>query len=224
MILSSNPLGLYSIDIKYEGSTSATQYCIDDFMRRLYGSRKIVDMTILTCENYHAMMLCFEDQDLVVFIKSGLTSGYPGEGPKGTSLIIRLAEEAGITIKELNVAPSLFKKINSSLVTEKDVKFIKKNSRESLSYDRLCLKIVDKEFVQRAKDSFKKNKDIIFVRAEDEKTKDGAEIDRAKALKMIQDMQETINQIYENTNKPNTLAILGNISSITSSLKEFIGL
>ena len=40
----------------------------------------------------------------------------------------------------------------------------------------------------------------------------------------VQDMQETINQIYENTNKPNTLAILGNISSITSSLKEFIGL
>ena len=224
MIFNNDSLGLYSVDIKYEGSTSATQYCIDDFMRRLYGSRKIEDMTILTCENYHAMMLCFEDQDLVVFIKSGLTSGYPGEGPKGTSLIIRLAEEAGITIKELAVTPSLFKRINSSLVTVKDVEFIKRNGRESLNYDRLCLKIVDKEYVQRAKDSFKKNKDIIFVRAEDEKTKDGAEIDRAKALKMIQDMQETINQIYENTNKPNTLAILGNISSITSSLKEFIGL
>lgn len=224
MIFDNDPLGLYSIDIKYEGSTSATQYCIDDFMRRLYGSRKIEDMTILTCENYHALMLCFEDQDFVVFIKSGLTSGYPGEGPKGTSLIIRLAEDAGITIKELNVAPSLFKKINSSLVTVKDVEFIKRNGRESLNYDRLCLKIVDKECVQRAKDFFKKNKDIIFVRAEDEKTKDAVEIDRAKALKMIQDMQETINQIYENTNKPNTLAILGNISSITSSLKDFIGL
>ena len=224
MLFKDDSLGLYCIDNKYEGSTRATQYCIDDFMKRLYGSRKITDMTILTCQNYHALMLCFENRDLVVFIKSGLTSGYPGEGPKGTSLIIRLAEEAGITIKELSATPSLFKRINSSLATVKDVEFIKKNSKESLDYDRLCLKNVDKEYIQRAKESYKKNKDIIFVRAEDEKTKDAVEIDRAKALKMIQDMQETINQIYENTNKPNTLAILGNISSITSSLKEFIGL
>ncbi|SHG60999.1 hypothetical protein SAMN05720766_1032 [Fibrobacter sp. UWH9] len=224
MIFNNDSLGLYSIDIKYEGSTSATQYCIDDFMRRLYGSRKIVDMTILTCENYHALMLCFEDQDLVVFIKSGLTSGYPGEGPKGTSLIIRLAEEAGITIKELNVAPTLFKRINSSLVTVKDVEFIKRNGRESLNYDRLCLKIVDKEYVQRAKDSFKKNKDIIFVRAEDEKTKDSVEIDRAKALKMLQDLQQKVNQINENSRKSDIITTLGNISSIASYLKSFIGL
>lgn len=192
MILDNDPLGLYSIDIKYEGSTSATQYCIDDFMKHLYGSRKIVDMTILTCENYHALMLCFENQDYIVFIKSGLTSGYLGTGPNGTSLIIRLAEEAGITIKELNAAPSLFKRINSSLATVKDVEFIKKNSKESLDYDRLCLKNVNKEYVQQAKDSFKKNKDIIFVRAEDEKTKDSVEIDRAKALKMLQEIHEAV--------------------------------
>ncbi len=192
MLLDNDPLGIRSIDIKYEGSTKATQYCIDDFMKRLYGSRKITDMTILTCEKYHALMLCFENRDLVVFIKSGLTSGYSGEGPNGTSLIIRLAEEAGITIKELNAAPSLFKRINSSLATVKDVEFIKKNSKESLDYDRLCLKNVNKEYVQQAKDSFKKNKDIIFVRAEDEKTKDSVEIDRAKALKMLQEIHEAV--------------------------------
>lgn len=224
MILDNDPLGLYSIDIKYEGSTSATQYCIDDFMRLLYGNRKIVDMTILTCENYHALMLRFENQDYIVFIKSGLTSGYPGEGPKGTSLIIRLAEEAGITIKELDAAPSLFKRINSSLATVKDVEFIKKNSKESLDYDRLCLKNVDKEYIQRAKESYKKNKDIIFVRAENEKTKDAVEIDRSKALKMLQEMQKKINQIDEKTNKSDIMAVLGNISSIASFLKSFIGI
>lgn len=223
MIFDNDPLGLYSIDIKYEGSTSATQYCIDDFMRRLYGSRKIVDMTILTCENYHALMLCFEDQDLVVFIKSGLTSGYSGEGPKGTSLIIRLAEEAGITIKELNVAPSLFKKINSSLVTEKDVEFIKKNSLESLNYDRLCLKIVDKEYVQRAKDSFKKNKDIIFVRAEDEKTKDAVEINLGKINKKLDMLIMKLDKIEINTNNSGLSSTLKEILTILSSIKTVFG-
>lgn len=218
MILDNDPLGLYSIDIKYEGSTSATQYCIDDFMKHLYGSRKIVDMTILTCENYHALMLCFENQDYIVFIKSGLTSGYLGTGPNGTSLIIRLAEEAGIIIKELKAAPSLFKRINSSLATVKDVEFIKKNSKESLDYDRLCLKNVDKEYIQRAKESYKKNKDIIFVRKEDEKTKDAVEIDRAKALKMLQEVHDAVTKSKDSS----LLSDFGNFSSILSFIKSFL--
>ena len=218
MILDNVPLGIRSIDIKYEGSTKATQYCIDDFMKRLYGNRKITDMTILTCQNYHALMLCFENRDLVVFIKSGLTSGYSGEGPKGTSLIIRLAEEAGITIKEMKAAPSLFKRINSSRATVKDVEFIKKNSKESLDYERLCLPNVNKEYVKRAKDSFKKDKDIIFVRAEDEKTKDAVEIDRAKALKMLQEIHDVVTKSKDST----LLSDFGNISSILSFIKSFL--
>ncbi len=218
MILNNDPLGLYSTDIKYEGSTKATQYCIDDFMKRLYGSRKITDMTILTCENYHALMLCFENQDLIVFIKSGLTSGYLGEGPKGTSLIIRLAEEANISIKELNVTAPMMKRINSSQATQKDIAFIKRHGKEYINYDRLCLEIVNKEYVQRAKDSFKKNKDIIFVRAEAEKTKDSAEISRTKAIKMLQEIHETIRKSKDS----NILSDFGNVSSILSFSKSFL--
>ncbi len=223
MILNNDPLGIRSIDIKYEGSTRATQYCIDDFMKRLYGSRKITDMTILTCQNYHALMLCFENRDLVVFIKSGLTSGYSGEGPKGTSLIIRLAEEAGITIKELKAAPSLFKRINSSLATVKDVEFIKKNSKESLDYDRLCLKIVDKEYVKRAKDSFKKNKDIIFVRAEEEKTKEAVEINLGKINKKLDILIKKMGKIEINTNNSGLSSTLKEILTILSSIKTVFG-
>lgn len=218
MILDNDPLGIRSVDIKYEGSTRATQYCIDDFMKRLYGSRKITDMTILTCEKYHALMLCFENRDIVVFIKSGLTSGYSGEGPKGTSLIIRLAEEAGITIKEMKAAPSLFKRINSSRATVKDVEFIKKNGTENFDYDRLCLPNVDNEYIKRAKESFKKNKDIIFVRKEDEKTKDAVEIDRAKALKMLQEVHDAVTKSKDSS----LLSDFGNFSSILSFIKSFL--
>lgn len=223
MLLDNDPLGIRSIDIKYEGSTRATQYCIDDFMKRLYGSRKITDMTILTCQNYHALMLCFENRDLVVFIKSGLTSGYPGEGPKGTSLIIRLAEEAGITIKELNAAPSLFKRINSSLTTVKDVEFIKKNSKASLDYDRLCLQNVDNEYVKRAKDSFKKDKDIIFVRTEDEKTKDAVEINLGKIDKKLDMLIKKLGKIEINTNNSGLSSTLKEILTILSSIKTVFG-
>ena len=223
MILDNDPLGIRSVDIKYEGSTRATQYCIDDFMKRLYGSRKITDMTILTCEKYHALMLCLENRDIVVFIKSGLTSGYSGEGPKGTSLIIRLAEEAGITIKELNAAPSLFKRINSSRTTVKDVEFIKKNSKASFDYDRLCLPNVDKEYVKRAKESFKKNKDIVFVRAEDEKTKDAVEINLGKINKKLDMLIKKLGKIEINTNNSGLSSTLKEILTILSSIKTVFG-
>jgi hypothetical protein len=223
MILDNDPLGLYSIDIKYEGSTSATQYCIDDFMKRLYGSRKITDMTILTCQNYHALMLCFENRDLVVFIKSGLTSGYSGEGPKGTSLIIRLAEEAGITIKELKATTSLFKRINSSRATVKDVEFIKKNGTENFDYDRLCLPNVDNEYIKRAKESFKKNKDIIFVRKEDEKTKDAVEINLGKTNKKLDMLIKKLDKIEINTNNSGLSSTLKEILAILSSIKTVFG-
>ncbi len=223
MILDNDSLGIHSIDIKYEGSTRATQYCIDDFMKRLYGSRKITDMTILTCEKYHALMLCFENWDIVVFIKSGLTSGYSGEGPKGTSLIIRLAEEAGIIIKEMKAAPSLFKRINSSRATVKDVEFIKKNSTENFDYDRHCLPNVDNEYVKRAKESFKKNKDIIFVRAEDEKTKDAVEINLGKINKKIDMLIKKLDKIEINTNNSGLSSTLKEILTILSSIKTVFG-
>lgn len=218
MILDNDPLGIRSIDIKYESSTGATQYCIDDFMNRLYGIRKIKAMTILTYGGHHALMLSFETDDYIVFIKSGLTSGYPGEGSKGTSLIIRLAEEANIPIKELNVTAPLLERINSSRATQKDITFIKSNGKESINYDRLCLEIVNKEYVQQAKDSFKRNKDIIFVRFEDEKTKDTVEIDRAKALKMLQEIHEAATKSKDT----NILSDFGNISSILSFIKSFL--
>lgn len=218
MILNNDPLGLYSTDIKYEGSTRATQDCIDDFMNRLYGIRKIKEMTILTHGEHHALMLTFESEDYIVFIKSGLTSGYLGEGPKGTSLIIRLAEEAGIPIKELNITTALLKRINSSRATQKDIEFIKSKGKESFNYERLCLRIVNKEYVQRAKDTFKKNKDIIFVKTEDEKTKDAVEIDRTKALKMLQEIHEAVTK----SKNSNILSDFGNISSILSFIKSFL--
>lgn len=223
MILDNDPLGIRSIDIKYEGSTRATQYCIDDFMKRLYGSHKITDMTILTCEKYHALMLCFENRNIVVFIKSGLTSGYSGEGPKGTSLIIRLAEEAEITIKELKATASLFKRINSSRATVKDVEFIKKNGTENFDYDRLCLPNVDNEYVKRAKESFKKNKDIIFVRAEDEKTKDAVEINLGKINKKLDMLIKKLDKIEINTNNSGLSSTLKEILTILSSIKTVFG-
>lgn len=180
-------------------------------------------MTILTLDKYHALMLAFESENYIVFIKSGLTSGYSGEGPKGTSLIIRLAEEADIPIKELNITASLLKRINSSQATQKDIEFIKNNSRETLDYERLCLKNINKDYVQKAKELFKKNKNVIFVKSEDEKTKDAIELNLEKLNKKIDILLKKMERIETNTNNSDISSIVKEILSVAASLKTLFG-
>lgn len=220
MFLEQDPYGIKSLDIKYEGSTRATQYCIDDFLKRLYGSRPITCMTILTCEGYHALMLEFMDKDFIVFIKSGLTSGYSGEGPKGTSTIIRLAENAGIPIRELSISKRLMKKINSSLMTSRDVQNIQERRSENLEYRRLCLDITNDNYIKQIKDTFFANKDIIFIRNENEKTKETEEVDKAFILEELQTMNQKLDAISSNKESP--LSIAGNFASLASLIKDVL--
>lgn len=218
MIFSTDALGLYSLDIKYEGTTKATQPCIDAFLKILYGSQTITGMTILTCGEHHAIMLEYTNKENITFIKSGLTSGYNGEGPRGTSTIIKLAEEARITIKELAISRRLMKKVNESLVTAKDVHSIQESSKENFDYKRLSLKIVNEDYLKRVKNSFKANKDIIFIRNEKEKETNTVEIDKAAILKILQKIDTNLNQI--STKKDSTLSNAGSIASIASMLKD----
>lgn len=220
MFIDQDPYGIKSLDIKYEGSTRATQYCIDDFLKRLYGSRPITCMTILTCEGYHALMLEFMDKDFIVFIKSGLTSGYLGEGPKGISTIIRLAENAGIPIRELSISKRLMKKINSSLMTSRDVQNIQERRSENLEYRRLCLDITNDNYIKQVKDTFFANKDIIFIRNENEKMKDTVEVDKAFILKELQSMNQKLDAISSNKESP--LSIAGNFASLASLIKDVL--
>lgn len=220
MFIDQDPYGIKSLDIKYEGSTRATQYCIDDFLKRLYGSRPITCMTILTCEGYHALMLEFMDKDFIVFIKSGLTSGYSGEGSKGTSTIIRLAENAGIPIRGLSISKRLMKKINSSLMTSRDVQNIQERRSENLEYRRLCLDITNDNYIKQIKDTFFANKDIIFIRNENEKMKDTVEVDKAFILKELQSMNQKLDAISSNKESP--LSIAGNFASLASLIKDVL--
>lgn len=101
--------------------------------------------------------------------------------------------------------------------------FFKKNSKVSLDYDRLCLPNVDNEYVKRVKDSFKKDKDIIFVRKEDEKTKDAVEIDLGKINKKLDVILKKMGKIEINTNNSGLSSIIKEILTTLSSIKTVLG-
>lgn len=108
------------------------------------------------------------------------------------------------------------KKVNESLVTAKDVHSIQESSKENFDYKRLSLKIVNEDYLKRVKNSFKANKDIIFIR--NEKETNTVEIDKAAILKILQKIDTKLDQI--STKKDSTLSNAGSIASIASMLKD----
>lgn len=110
------------------------------------------------------------------------------------------------------------KKVNESLVTAKDVHSIQESSKENFDYKRLSLKIVNEDYLKRVKNSFKANKDIIFIRNEKEKETNTVEIDKAAILKILQKIDTKLDQI--STKKDSTLSNAGSIASIASMLKD----
>ena len=92
-----------------------------------------------------------------------------------------------------------------------------------MDYDRLCLKNVDKDCVQKAKESFKKNKNVIFVKSEDEKTKDAIELNLEKLNKKVDILLKKLEKIEMNTNNSDISSLVKDFISVAASLKTLFG-
>ncbi len=77
---------------------------------------------------------------------------------------------------------------------------------------------MNEDYLKRVKNSFKANKDIIFIRNENEKETNTVEIDKAAILKILQKIDTKLDQI--STKKDSTLSNAGSIASIASMLKD----
>lgn len=97
------------VNIKYLGKTGLTKDCVQDFSYLLQFYEKPKRIFVLTVPGSYEemgvhMLMCLMDntdpeknRDFV-FIKSGFTSGYEGEGPSGLSKVIEISEEMEIPI------------------------------------------------------------------------------------------------------------------------------
>lgn len=121
MFFNNDPIGQNAPYFEYAGSPQTTQSCIDAFIQYLNSNDSITVMSILSCNHCHALMLTFGESNRLAFIRSGFTSGYPGEGPKGLAKVFRLAQFFNIQIREFNVNEDWLKKVNYGQVTQADV-------------------------------------------------------------------------------------------------------
>ena len=92
-----------------------------------------------------------------------------------------------------------------------------------MDYERLCLKNVNKDYVQKAKELFKKNKNVIFVKSEDEKTKDAIELNLEKLNKKVDILLKKMERIETNTNNSDISSMVKDFISVAASLKTLFG-
>ncbi|MCH7343344.1 TIGR02391 family protein [Pelomonas sp. CA6] len=110
--------------IQYHGLSGISRSCLDAIRRILqFGERPDLAL-LLTVDHGHAFLLCSE-QDGDVAIKSGLSSGYRGEGPTALADALRALMAADIEIEEVRVSADLLERLELSALTKADLDFIK---------------------------------------------------------------------------------------------------
>ncbi|SDB92431.1 TIGR02391 family protein [Acinetobacter boissieri] len=111
----------YHID--YLAQAGVTETCLYSLCNLIQTNADLTDARLLTSEQSHAFI--FKDQfDNYYIIRSGFSSGYPGEGPKGLAKALAILKKHQINIEEVPIPSKLLNKLNKSLLTDQDIDFI----------------------------------------------------------------------------------------------------
>lgn len=109
--------------IEYHGIPGITRECMEAVMRLIQFNDQIDKADILTWSNKHCLLLSINNGDIIA-IKSGFTSGYGGEGPKGFSYTLQLLRAHGAEIDEYQIRRDMMYRVDSSCLTNLDLEWV----------------------------------------------------------------------------------------------------
>lgn len=111
----------YNVD--YLGETGITETCLLRLHNLVQTQVDLSYALLLTSEQSHAFILKDSSENYYV-IRSGFTSGYSGEGPKGLAKALDLLKKHRIETEEILVSTKLLNRLNSSSLSDQDIDFI----------------------------------------------------------------------------------------------------
>jgi len=106
--------------IEYHGTTDTTRSCINATVRLLAFGEPLTEARLLSNGGFHCFLLVINEHEFVA-IKKGFSSGYPGEGPKGLSLVLQLLNRHRVDIDEFEVDEEILSRINASCLLQADL-------------------------------------------------------------------------------------------------------
>lgn len=110
-----------SEEIQYLG-TPYTQDCLEAIGFILQTQTYIEKALLLSCNQAHAYLI--KSHRNTYIIRSGFSSGYFGEGPKGLASSLQLLLKHNIAVEEINISEKLMKKVNHSSLSDADIKIM----------------------------------------------------------------------------------------------------
>ena len=102
------------MNIQFAGIDGITESCVNAVLRHIQFGEKIFKVFILSYNQSHALILFTESYETIA-IRSGFSSGYPGEGPGGFAYVLSLLREFDIEIEEYYVAKEVIDKIDNGM-------------------------------------------------------------------------------------------------------------
>lgn len=95
-------------------------------------------VSVLSANRAHALLIRYGVGDLVA-VKSGFSSGYGGEGPRGFSYVLNLLDTLGVEIEEYAVDEEVLGRVDASALTNDDITRIENSTpiRPTRWYDYL---------------------------------------------------------------------------------------
>lgn len=113
----------YYYHTDYLGEAGVTETCLYSFCNLIQTNADLSYALLLTNDQSHALIL--KDQsDGYYIIRSGFTSGYPGEGPKGLAKALTILNKHQIDTEEVLVTSKLMSKLNNASLSDQEIDFI----------------------------------------------------------------------------------------------------
>ncbi|WP_151766810.1 TIGR02391 family protein [Acinetobacter oleivorans] len=109
--------------VEYWGNQGITQTCLMSLCNLIQTHSDLTYALLLTNEQTHAFIIKDENESFYV-IRSGFTSGYMGEGPRGLATALTLLKRHEIETEEILVSSKTLRKANNSTLNDSEIELL----------------------------------------------------------------------------------------------------
>ncbi|HEO1839404.1 TPA: TIGR02391 family protein [Acinetobacter baumannii] len=109
--------------VEYWGNQGITQTCLMSLCNLIQTHSDLTYTLLLTNEQTHAFIIKDENESFYV-IRSGFTSGYMGEGPRGLATALTLLKRHEIETEEILVSSKILRKANNSTLNDSEIELL----------------------------------------------------------------------------------------------------
>jgi uncharacterized protein (TIGR02391 family) len=115
--------------IEFHGSAGITESCLMAVSRIIHFGEVINKAHLLSCFDgscgAHSLLLTVNEHTTIA-IKSGFSSGYSGEGPRGLSTVLKMLIRHNVEIEEYEISSEFHERLDASCILNSDLDLLEK--------------------------------------------------------------------------------------------------